>query len=62
MKEEIEQVEQESMEVVGEGRRAKRKVVYAESGGSDSEDDVPLQRGSKGEFYDSRSIWLTCRS
>lgn len=45
MKEEVE----DSMEVVGEGRRAKRKVVYAESGGSDSEDDVPLQRGSKGE-------------
>jgi hypothetical protein len=40
--------------VVGEGRRAKRKVVYAESGGSDSEDDVPLQRGSKGNFYKGR--------
>jgi hypothetical protein len=50
MKEEVE----ESMEVVGEGRRAKRKVVYAESGGSDSEDDVPLQRGSKGNFYKGR--------
>jgi len=62
MKEDVAEAEGESMEVVGGGRRAKRKVVYAESGGSDSEDDVPLQRGSKGEFYDSRSIWLTCRS
>lgn len=41
----------ESMEVeTGEGRRAKRKVVYAESGESDSDDDVPLQRGVKGEL------------
>jgi len=51
MKEEVEEPEAESLEVVGEGRRAKRKVVYAESGGSDSEDDVPLQRGSKGELW-----------
>jgi hypothetical protein len=54
MKEEVEDAEGESVEVVGEGRRAKRKVVYAESGGSDSEDDVPLQRGSKGNFYKGR--------
>jgi hypothetical protein len=54
MKEEVEKEEMESMEAVGEGRRAKRKVVYAESGGSDSEDDVPLQRGSKGNFYNDR--------
>jgi hypothetical protein len=54
MKEEVEDAEGESVEVVGEGRRAKRKVVYAESGGSDSEDDVPLQRGSKGNFYNGR--------
>ena len=52
MKEEAEDVEEESMEVVAEGRRAKRKVVYAESGGSDSEDDVPLQRGTKGKSWD----------
>jgi hypothetical protein len=37
-------VEEES----GVSRRAKRKVVYAESG-SDSEDDIPLVRGAKGE-------------
>jgi hypothetical protein len=54
MKEEVDEVGGESMEVVGEGRRAKRKVVYAESGGSDSEDDVPLQRGAKGNFYNDR--------
>jgi hypothetical protein len=54
MKEEVDEVGGESMEVVGEGRRAKRKVVYAESGDSDSEDDVPLQRGSKGNFYKGR--------
>ena len=43
--------EDEKMDVDNEGggsRRAKRKVVYAESG-SDSEDDVPLVRGAKGK-------------
>jgi hypothetical protein len=54
MKEEVEDAEVGSMEAVGEGRRAKRKVVYAESGGSDSEDDVPLHRGSQGNFYKGR--------
>ena len=62
MKEEVEEAEGESVEAVGEGRRAKRKVVYAESGGSDSEDDVPLQRGSKGEFYKGLRVELTRRA
>jgi hypothetical protein len=45
------QKEDEKMDVDNEEagtRRAKRKVVYAESG-SDSEDDVPLVRGAKGQ-------------
>jgi hypothetical protein len=48
--EEVKESVDESMDVdTGGGRRAKRKVVYAESGGSDSEDDVPLQRAGNGE-------------
>lgn len=61
--EDVKEVAQESMEVEsGEGRRAKRKVVYAESGGSDSEDDVPLKRGGKGRSLELLSRPdLTCR-
>jgi len=47
--EDVKESVEDSIEASGEGRRAKRKVVYAESGGSDSDDDVPLQRGAKGE-------------
>lgn len=54
MEEDVKEPVGESLEVEEQGRRAKRKVVYAESGGSDSEDDVPLQRGAKGKLARAR--------
>lgn len=54
MEEDVKEPVGESLEAEGEGRRAKRKVVYAESAGSDSEDDVPLQRGVKGKLARTR--------